>query len=161
MKVDDKPNAASTLPVTGTTRPTSRYFSKPPRPERGLVRFSKRNAGLKATTAAIALTASILAPSGNGLAPMSSSPGSSSGSKRTTSSAAVTPESTKAPNKSRKSNSPKKKKNSSVPRTESFGAIWAGNFPDLEPVEPHTLILGTHPSIKSLEEKQYYGHPMK
>jgi G:T/U-mismatch repair DNA glycosylase len=28
-------------------------------------------------------------------------------------------------------------------------------------IEAHTLILGTHPSIKSLSESQYYGHTMK
>ena len=48
-------------------------------------------------------------------------------------------------------------------RTLSFGAIWAGNFPSLvdQQIKVHTLILGTHPSIRSLKEEQYFGHPMK
>jgi hypothetical protein len=77
-----------------------------------------------------------------------------------------------------------------APRTESFDAIWSGNvfyhrhmmtenmimsetassthweeeddeassFPN---IPPHTLILGTHPSITSLTKGQFYGHPMK
>jgi hypoxanthine-DNA glycosylase len=28
----------------------------------------------------------------------------------------------------------------------------------LQPVLPHTLILGTHPSVTSLQQEQYYGH---
>jgi hypothetical protein len=59
---------------------------------------------------------------------------------------------------------PSRKKNvSNVPRTGSFGAPWAGSYPDLDlnNVEPNTLILGTHPSIKSLAREQYSGHPMK
>jgi G:T/U-mismatch repair DNA glycosylase len=56
------------------------------------------------------------------------------------------------------------------PRTESFDAFWAGSLlspPSPQPldtpgliVEPHTLLLGTHPSIASLSESQYYGHIM-
>jgi len=73
-------------------------------------------------------------------------------------------------------------------RTESFGALWSGSLhlhitnrlnaeacssndvaavQEEAPcsastsVEPHTLILGTHPSVKSLGKQQYYGHPMK
>ena len=48
-------------------------------------------------------------------------------------------------------------------RTLSFGAIWAGSFPSLvdHNVKVHTLILGTHPSIASLQQEQYFGHPMK
>jgi hypothetical protein len=56
----------------------------------------------------------------------------------------------------------RKKNLADVPRTESFGALWAGSFPDFDQnVEPHTLILGTHPSVKSLDQQRYYGHPMK
>jgi hypoxanthine-DNA glycosylase len=41
-----------------------------------------------------------------------------------------------------------------TPRTESFPAL-------VDPRVPvHTLILGTHPSVKSLEEQEYYGHAM-
>jgi hypothetical protein len=41
-----------------------------------------------------------------------------------------------------------------TPRTESFHAL-------VDPRVPvHTLILGTHPSVKSLEEQEYYGHAM-
>jgi hypothetical protein len=48
-------------------------------------------------------------------------------------------------------------------RTKSQGAFTAANFPNLQErnIEIHTLILGTHPSVKSLAEEQYYGHPMK
>lgn len=56
------------------------------------------------------------------------------------------------------------------PRTECFGALYCGNVnphaataPAAKAplVEPHTLILGTHPSVASLSQQQYYGHPMK
>jgi hypothetical protein len=48
-------------------------------------------------------------------------------------------------------------------RTCSFEAVWAGTFPSLaeENIKVHTLILGTHPSITSLKENQYFAHPMK
>lgn len=47
--------------------------------------------------------------------------------------------------------------------TESFGALTAANATGLKDknIVVHTLILGTHPSVKSFQEKQYYGHPMK
>jgi hypoxanthine-DNA glycosylase len=48
--------------------------------------------------------------------------------------------------------------------TQSFEPIWSNRFLSSKdndnPVPVHTLILGTHPSIKSLEQEQYYGHPM-
>jgi hypoxanthine-DNA glycosylase len=55
-----------------------------------------------------------------------------------------------------------KKTSPSTTKTSSFGALWAGNFTELqhENVQVHTLILGTHPSITSLEENRYFGHPM-
>lgn len=50
-------------------------------------------------------------------------------------------------------------------RTESFAALWPGTFAPSESwadtVQPHTLILGTHPSVVSLDRQEYYGHPMK
>lgn len=53
-------------------------------------------------------------------------------------------------------------KTENTPRTESFGAMC---YETLHPnatqqVKVHTLILGTHPSIKSLEKSQFYGHSM-
>ena len=49
-----------------------------------------------------------------------------------------------------------------TPKTSSFDVLWAGNFPEHIgiPVEIHTLILGTHPSVTSLKENKYFGHPM-
>jgi G:T/U-mismatch repair DNA glycosylase len=51
---------------------------------------------------------------------------------------------------------------STTKTTSSFGVLWAGNFTELqhENIQIHTLILGTHPSITSLEENRYFGHPM-
>jgi hypothetical protein len=31
----------------------------------------------------------------------------------------------------------------------------------MDEIEIHTLVLGTHPSVKSFEEAEYYGHAMK
>ena len=52
---------------------------------------------------------------------------------------------------------------SGAPLTQSFGAHTAANFckPGEPTVDVHTLILGTHPSIQSLERNEYFGHPMK
>lgn len=41
------------------------------------------------------------------------------------------------------------------PRTRSFEAL----IPPKD-IAPHTLILGTHPSIASLQQEKYYGHEM-
>ncbi|KAL3935331.1 MAG: hypothetical protein SGBAC_009130 [Bacillariaceae sp.] len=65
-----------------------------------------------------------------------------------------------------KKSSPKKKK---IPKpstpTVSFSALTAYNFTatkEQDIIPPvHTLLLGTHPSVTSLEESRYYGHPMK
>ncbi|EEC46368.1 predicted protein [Phaeodactylum tricornutum CCAP 1055/1] len=57
-----------------------------------------------------------------------------------------------------------------VPRTSSFPPLTADQFPHWQeefsrkgrqPVLPHTLILGTHPSVTSLQQEQYYGHAVK
>ncbi len=47
-----------------------------------------------------------------------------------------------------------------VPRTESFEPMWHGTLHPETSVKVHTLILGTHPSVQSLEKSQYYAHPM-
>ncbi|KAG7362011.1 T/U mismatch-specific DNA glycosylase [Nitzschia inconspicua] len=50
-----------------------------------------------------------------------------------------------------------------TPVTTSFQPVWSGrydNIPQNTVVVPvHTLILGTHPSIASFREDQYFGHP--
>ena len=62
-------------------------------------------------------------------------------------------------------------------RTKSFDACWAGNIRKFLSDQPcldspsailnnntsikiHTLILGTHPSVKSLDEHKYYANPL-
>lgn len=90
-----------------------------------------------------------------------------------------------------KINNDKQTTSSITNRTQSFGPLWAGTLRDhlsfsvnssslldndsnnhstnhnnqhLLPIslpKPHTLILGTHPSVTSLTQRQYYGHPMK
>lgn len=48
----------------------------------------------------------------------------------------------------------------SVMRTESFEPVWSKNYTPAgqSPVPVHTLLLGTHPSITSLDRQQYFGH---
>jgi hypothetical protein len=51
-------------------------------------------------------------------------------------------------------------------RTRSFDPVWSGTLADPgraseAVVEPHTLILGTHPSRESLARGQYYAFPTK
>ncbi|CAJ1966506.1 unnamed protein product [Cylindrotheca closterium] len=64
----------------------------------------------------------------------------------------------------KKKSSPKKKraKSGPTPSTSSFDAVTAANFTKSNQVIPpvHTLLLGTHPSVQSLKENRYYGHPM-
>ena len=50
---------------------------------------------------------------------------------------------------------------SSVQRTSSFQPVWAGTFDPNTSIKVHTLVLGTHPSITSLKESEYFGHVMK
>lgn len=61
-----------------------------------------------------------------------------------------------------KSSSVQKTTSADTPKTYSFNALWAGNFAELQDknVTIHTLILGTHPSVTSLLENKYFGHPM-
>jgi hypothetical protein len=58
---------------------------------------------------------------------------------------------------------PKRQTSAKNRRTQSFDALWHGSLPQQKesPTEPHTLILGTHPSVKSLEQQRYFGHDMK
>ena len=48
-----------------------------------------------------------------------------------------------------------------IERTESFQPVSYQTFHPNSKLKIHTLLLGTHPSIKSLARSQYYGHPMK
>mmetsp|Transcript_10333 Transcript_10333/g.15188 ORF Transcript_10333/g.15188 Transcript_10333/m.15188 type:complete len:378 (+) Transcript_10333:778-1911(+) len=53
------------------------------------------------------------------------------------------------------------KKTQSLPQTtESFDPIWFKHYTPTgqNPVPVHTLLLGTHPSITSLDRQQYFGH---
>jgi double-stranded uracil-DNA glycosylase len=52
----------------------------------------------------------------------------------------------------------KKRKHYYAPLTTSFQPVWSGRWDDVQTIPVHTLILGTHPSIKSLQEQQYFGH---
>jgi hypothetical protein len=155
-----KSSSPSTQANGNATR--SPYFSRP-RPVNRVKRHSKSITGMKAVAVVLSL-ASTLTPTVEGLAAENPALSSPSNKRRATTISVVTPDTTiPSTNIKKPKKTPSKKKDSSdVPRTESFGALWAGSFPDLDQsVEPHTLILGTHPSIKSLEEQQYYGHPMK
>jgi len=62
----------------------------------------------------------------------------------------------------KKKKSPGKARKANIPTTTSFGPLCHARFVEdgIEPVKVHTLILGTHPSIKSFEEEQYFGHPL-
>ena len=69
--------------------------------------------------------------------------------------------------RAQKSRKDENKSKEDVKRTFSFDACWAGDlrksFPstkDNRNIKIHTLILGTHPSVKSLSEKKYYAHPL-
>ena len=57
----------------------------------------------------------------------------------------------------------KKKQNSNttsnIQRTQSFEPMWHGAFHPESNIKIHTLFLGTHPSLVSLEKVQYFGFP--
>jgi hypothetical protein len=154
------PPESSYAPAAAAT--TSRYFAES-RKRKAPSRFLEEQVGMKAT-AIISLAATAgwclcLAPTAHSLA--SSSPRATPDSKRTTASITPDPDLASTSPKKQRKKSPKRG-SGTVPRTESFDALWSGSLPDLEQnIEPHTLILGTHPSIKSLDHQQYYGHPMK
>ena len=65
--------------------------------------------------------------------------------------------------KPKKKRSPRKPSRQETPRTVSFSAIWSQSFDDkeLQAIQPHTLVLGTHPSPTSLDRQQYFGHQQK
>lgn len=65
-------------------------------------------------------------------------------------------------NKKAKKGSPAKKKQAAkdAPMTNSFGPLCSKRYTDNHPVPVHTLILGTHPSVASLSQAEYYGHDM-
>jgi hypothetical protein len=156
MKTEVEPSSQSSpaSPEAKGKKTRSPYFSSP----RPVKRFTRYSSGKLAVMVSLAGN---LTPIAKGLAP-ATPPVPLPNNKR----GVVTPDasisSTNNDVKKPKRASPRKKNVSDVPRTESFGALWAGSFPDLDQsVEPHTLILGTHPSIKSLAQEQYYGHPMK
>jgi hypothetical protein len=156
MKTEVEPSSQSS-PVSKQAKGKSTrspYFSSP----RPVKRFTRYSSGK--TVAVMVSLAGNLAPTVEGLA-AATSPVPLPNNKR----GVVTPDASisSTNNVKKPKKAPSRKKNlSDVPRTESFGALWAGSFPDLDQnVEPHTLILGTHPSIQSLAQEQYYGHPMK
>ena len=79
------------------------------------------------------------------------------------------PRPTKGRKKSKKQHDPTGTISRNMSLTQSFGAVTYATYksngrqvdPDVKPVDIHTLILGTHPGIQSLEKSEYYGHPMK
>jgi hypothetical protein len=158
MKTEVEPSSQSSPASTEAGKTTrSPYFSSP-RAVKRFTRYSNGKTGMKAVAVMVSLAGN-LTPTAEGLA-AATSPVPSPSNKR----GVVTPDaSIPSTNVKKPKKAPSRKKNlSDVPRTESFGALWAGSLPDLDQnVEPHTLILGTHPSVKSLEEQRYYGHPMK
>jgi hypothetical protein len=48
-----------------------------------------------------------------------------------------------------------------VERTKSFQPVSDYTFHPDSNMKIHTLLLGTHPSVQSLAQSRYYGHPMK
>ena len=89
-----------------------------------------------------------------------------SGASTSTSTAAASADNTEAlsSNKKRKngsSNNKEEEKGELVERTESFQPVSHLTYNPDSDMKIHTLILGTHPSIKSLAQSQYYGHPLK
>jgi G:T/U-mismatch repair DNA glycosylase len=118
---------------------------------------TKPNKGMakKAAAAATALAVAASVPNSSSAMMIASSTTSPYFARSNSStSLAASKKSPSGRNKSPKNNS------SAVARTTSFDAVWAGRFPALadKQIQVHTLILGTHPSIKSLEMAQYYGH---
>ena len=81
---------------------------------------------------------------------------------------------TVTPSPKRKKNIPPQPAGSSSRRTYSFPPVWSGSLLATESpyfskhkttvkqatvVQPHTLLLGTHPSVRSLANSEYYSHP--
>ncbi|GKZ01028.1 hypothetical protein MPSEU_001054200 [Mayamaea pseudoterrestris] len=126
--------------------------------------MSSKTTSLRRSTRIVSATATMIATS--------SLPRSASSFVATTSSTSLdTPPRSRTkqvrrvtPDSSSNEGSPKLKKQAiaRTRRTESFGVLLHSTLlPDcLRPTEPHTLILGTHPSIASLERHEYFGHDM-
>lgn len=96
----------------------------------------------------------------------SSTPKSASSSTTTTTS--ISTDSEESSKKKRKRNLPKKVKKKeveeesiAVERTQSFQPLSHLSLNPESDMKIHTLILGTHPSITSLAENKYFGHPLK
>jgi hypothetical protein len=158
MKTEVEPSSQSSPASTQAKGKSTRspYFSSP----RPVKRFARYSSGKTAVAVMVSLAGN-LAPTAEGLA-AATSPVPLPSNKRGVVTPDVSISSTNDVKKPKKAPSRKKNLSDDVPRTESFGALWVGSFPDLDQnVKPHTLILGTHPSIKSLAQDQYYGHPMK
>lgn len=71
--------------------------------------------------------------------------------------ASVTPS---PPPKKKRSNSNYNKQEPRTTTTHSFDALWAGTVGIDSFVQIHTLILGTHPSVTSLEKNEYFSYPV-